>query len=241
MAFSLVGVFSLAAAPEYQQQALNSENTKLFWILGAIAFAFFVIALAVVILVVEVLKTRTKIMAIVDDLHGKSKPIIATSTKLLQELSPKVQDITANVQHISAIARNKIEEFEPTLSAANTTVKDANTKTHEQIVRVNELITNVLNSTNEIVEKVDAGIKVPFREASGIWAGLKAGVGSLVNGGRRAGRGGVAGQARVQHNDYPHYAEQPGTDRHGYETPATAAAAAAAAAFARAESRDSGL
>ena len=234
MAMSLVNMVHLAgafSAPEYQQQALNSENTKLFWILAGIAFAFLVIALAVVILVVEILKTRTKVMAIVTDLHGKALPIIDKTTILVNDLTPKIQDITSNVQHISFVARNKVEEFEPTISAANLTVKDANAKTHEQIIRVNEMITSVLNSTTEIVDKVDAGIKAPFREVSGMWAGMKAGVETLVNGKRRS----------------PHSAARPVYTEPIYsghvaptETPAYAAAAAEAA-FARAEGRESGL
>ena len=224
-----------AAAPEYQQQALNSENSKLFWILTGIAVAFLVIALAVVVLVVELLKTRTKIMAIVEDLHGKALPIITSSTKLIQDLTPKVQDITSNVQHISFIARNKVEEFEPTISAANITVKDANAKTHEQIVRVNEMITNVLNSTNEIVDKVDASIKAPFREASGLWAGVKAGVETLIHGRPTAQSTTSRPKETVRPvSTYVAYEESA-------ERPATAAAAAAEAAFAQAEKRDQTL
>lgn len=235
MAMSLVNLVHVAgafSAPEYQQQALNSENNKLFWILTGIAIAFLVIALFVVILVVEILKTRTKVMAIVTDLHGKSLPIIEKATVLVNDLTPKVQDITANVQHITFVARNKVEEFEPTISAANLTVKDANAKTHEQIIRVNEMITSVLNSTTEIVDKVDAGIKAPMREVSGVWAGVRAGVDTLINGRRRPARWSAEPIYRAPVSTV-HVAPA--------ETPAYAAAAAAEAAFARAESRDSGL
>ncbi len=218
-----------------QQQAINSENLKLFWILFFIALAFLVIALAVVVLVWELLKTRNKVMAIVTDLHGRSIPIIEKTTGLVNDLTPKVQDITANVQHISFVARNKVEEFEPTISAANLTVKDANAKTHEQIVRVNEMITNVLNSTTEIVDRVDAGIKAPFREASGVWAGVKAGVDTLVNGRRPARHAAPRPDAPVRPiTPYPTYED-------AEETPASAAAAAASAAFSRAEERTSAL
>lgn len=234
MAMSLVNVFHVVgafSAPEYQQQALNSENTKLFLILFFIAFAFAVIATAVVVLVWQILKTRDKVMTIVTDLHGKSLPIIEKATTLINDLTPKVQDITSNVQHISFVARNKVEEFEPTISAANLTVKDANAKTHEQIVRVNEMITNVLNSTNEIVDKVDAGIKAPFREVSGVWAGMKAGVDTLINGKHHR----TPGATRPAHTE----PATPYVQRTA--TPAHAAAAAAEAAFAKAERQKSEL
>lgn len=234
--FAVQSVSALHALGLFQQDAINSGNSHLLMLfVGMCAVAFLIIAAAIVILVVEILKTRTKVMTIVADLHGKATPIIDTSTKLLHDLGPKVQEITANVQHITYVTRNKVEEFEPTLAAANLTVKDANAKTHEQIIRVNEIITNVLNSTNEIVDKVDAGIKAPFREASGVWAGVKAGVGTFFNGQKTS-------THRTYERETAHHSESAAHSAHAqHDTPATAAAAAAVEAFARAETRDTSL
>ena len=47
------------------------------------------------------------------------------------------------------------------------TASDLNSKTRAQVDRVDGMVTSVLNTTNDISETVQRGIKVPLREVSG--------------------------------------------------------------------------
>ena len=180
-----------------------------------------------------------------DTLIAELSPTIKTITlktnTLLEDLSPKITAITGHVEtiaghaeQIAAIAKSKAEEFSPTLSAANLTVQDANLKTHQQIDRVNVLITSVLDKTTEITDTIHRGIRTPVREVAGIVTGIKAGVDSLIHKTRGFGAGFTPNPARKA----PVRSSYPITP--SYSTP-EASAAAATSAFNRAEKPDMGL
>ncbi len=131
---------------------------------------------------------QKKVMLIVEEVRAKAMPLVQRSQTLLEELSPKISNITANVEHISLLIKEKAEDFEPTIDAANVTIKeanqtvrDANAKAHEQIVRVNGMITSALTATSDMAEKIHHGIQVPVREVAAIVSGVKATVESLVH------------------------------------------------------------
>lgn len=116
-----------------------------------------------------------------DELVGKLSPTIQSITEktdsLIGELSPKisgitdnVHGITGNIEHISATVKQKLDEFSPTLSAmnqtalkANDTVQDANSKTHEQVERVNGMVTTVLDKAVALSEALSRAAQVPIK------------------------------------------------------------------------------
>ena len=90
-------------------------------------------------------------------------------------LSPRISGITENlhgitghVEQMSAVAKQKFEEFSPTVSAmnqtvlnANQTVQDANQKTHQQVERVNGVITSILDKGVQLSEQLARGAQMP--------------------------------------------------------------------------------
>ncbi len=157
----------------------------------------------------KVLPFVEKSHGLVDDLTPQVKAITAKTQTLITDLTPHVKDITVKVQalvedlsprivgitdkvhsiaghveEISMIAKNKVAEFGPTVSAANETVKqtnetvratvmDVNGKTRAQVDRVNGMITGVLDSATKIGKAIEHGITQPAREVSGFVAGAK--------------------------------------------------------------------
>ena len=180
-----------------QPDVINSGHAVLLEVfVGLVAFALLVQAAAVLAVALGARKAQKDIMAQVAEIKGKILPLVEKSHGLVTELGPKIQNITANVEHISFVVREKVVEFEPTISAANETIKeanatvrDANAKTHAQIIRVNGMITSTLTATAAIGEKIHHGIRVPIREIEGIVGGVKAGIDSLMSRARGFGGG----------------------------------------------------
>ena len=86
------------------------------------------------------------------------------------------------------MARQKFEEFAPTLSAinqtvgsANETVQDANHKTHQQIERVNGMITSILDTVAEFPGTLRRAVQSPVKGAENWLATAKARAGGLLS------------------------------------------------------------
>ena len=141
----------------------------------------------------QVKEITAKTNALIGDLTPTVKDITVKVQTLVSDLSPQIVGITAkvhqiagNVEEISSMAKDKVAEFGPTISAANDTVKqtnetvratllDANDKTRAQVDRVNGMITGVLDSTARFGKAVEhaRGVTQPAREVSGMVSGAK--------------------------------------------------------------------
>ena len=186
----------MAAAVWQERDALSAGNTHWLMIfVGIVAFSMLVQALVVLGMGIGAMKLRKEMMGYVQSINAKVHPLIEKSDKLMTDLTPQVKDITAKVATITAhvedmseLLKDKLHEFSPTISAANvtlteanTTVRDANHKTHEQVLRVNSMVTGVLDATANMGKAIQHGVTAPVREVSGLLAGLKAGLITLIN------------------------------------------------------------
>lgn len=157
-----------------QGDSISSGNSKLLEIfVGLVALAMVVQAIAVIILAVGAAKTSKRALAIAEEFREKTMPVITHTHELLRDTSPKVKVLTENLVETSHIVRSKAQEFDLTAS-------DANARTRAQLARVDGMVTAVLNTTGEVAESIQRGIKVPVREVSGLLSGLKAGLEVLL-------------------------------------------------------------
>jgi hypothetical protein len=171
--------------------SLSSGNSKLLMIfVGMVAFALLMQAFALIAMAVGAAKTRKRGLEIFEEIRGKLMPVLDSSHGFIKETAPKVKIITDNLVETSHVVRAKAVEFDATAS-------ELNFKTRAQVARVDGMVTSVLNTTNDISETVQRGIKVPLREVSGLVNGLKAGldvlVGRVKGPGRSSGRDGDPG------------------------------------------------
>ena len=153
-----------------------------------------------------------KVRAVVDDLQPKIKNISSRIDEIVSDVTPKVKemtvkinDITGHVERIAGLAREKAEEFGPTVSSANQTVKDANEtvqeanrKVRSQVGRVNGMISATLDSAARLGVAIEHRITRPGREVAGIVSGLKVGLDTLLSGARAFGSGKVGSTARPE-------------------------------------------
>ena len=182
------------------QDGLSGESTHLLMIfIGIAAFALLAQAFVMVVMAIGASKAQKKLLGHVEDISNKLLPLIDKSNVLVTDLTPQLKDITAraqvitgNVEQISALVRDKVNEFGPTItsanqtiSEANATVRDANRRTQDQVVRVNDMVTSFLDATAQMGRAIQSGITTPVREVSNIVEGLKAGVLAFIQGNRR--------------------------------------------------------
>ena len=154
--------------------SLSSGNSRLLmFFVGMVALAMVGQAVALIVMAIGAAKARKRGLEIAEDLRVRVLPIISGTHELIRDNSPKVKVITENFVEASHVIRSKAQEFDVTAS-------DLNAKTRAQAARIDGIVTSVLNTTVEITETIQKGIKVPVREVSGLVNGLKAGLDVLV-------------------------------------------------------------
>jgi hypothetical protein len=167
--------------------SLSSGNTKLLMIfVGMVAVAMVAQALALIVMAVGAAKARKRGLEIAEEVRLKVMPILDTTHGVISDAGPKVKIITENLVETSHVVRSKAAEFDVTAS-------DLNKKTRAQAARVDGMVTAVLNTTAEISDSIQRGIKVPVREFSGMINGLKAGLDVLVGRAKEFGSGRASG------------------------------------------------
>lgn len=184
-----ISLSALALQVQTEPVAVSHLNeTVLMWFVIIAAVALVAQAIILAALAIGGLKIAKDLMKIVEEVKSKALPLVDTTRTLVTDLTPQIKQITnkvevivAHVETISGVAVEKVHEFSPTVSAAretveqaNQTVRDANHKTHQQIIRVNEMITGVLDATSRAGVKLQRGISMPGREAAGLVSGIKA-------------------------------------------------------------------
>jgi hypothetical protein len=164
------------------------EDNKLLMIfVGIVALAVLAQAIILMAMAVGLAKTQKRIMAIVEEAHGKAMPLVDSVQAVVRDNSPKVKVITENLVETSHIVRSKAQEFDTTLA-------DVNQRAGKQVARVDGMVTSVLDTTSTISSSVQQAIRTPVREINGIVNGFKAGLDVLL--GRARGFGSKASKAR---------------------------------------------
>lgn len=183
--------------------SLSSGNSRLLMIfVGLAALALLVQAVALVIMAIAAGKARKDGLALVEEIRAGVMPLVTSTQELIRDSSPKVKVITENIVEASHIIRSKAREFDVTAS-------DLNSRTRAQAARVDGMVTSVLDTTAEIKDSIQRGIKIPVREVTGLVNGLKAGLDVLVGRTKGFGSGGYGsggfggGRSNVPHDRDP--------------------------------------
>jgi hypothetical protein len=147
-----------------------------------VAIAMVAQAIALIVMAVGAGKARKRGLEIAQEVRDKMMPILDGAHDLIRDNSPKIKVITENFVEASHIIREKAREFDVTAS-------DLNAKTRAQAARVDGIVTSALDTTAEIKDSIQRGIKVPVREITGLVNGLKAGLDVLVGRTKGFGKG----------------------------------------------------
>lgn len=165
-------------------QSVPDANVQdIHWIMISevvIAAVLLLLILGLLIAGLVALSYVKRLMSIIDEVKGKADPIVAKGTAFFDDLSPKVRHITANVEHISFIAKTKVDEVGETITQINRTVNDVNARTRVQTAKVDGIVSDALATTKQVSESLQNGIKAPIRQVAALIAGLKAGMQTLA-------------------------------------------------------------
>jgi uncharacterized protein YoxC len=176
-----MAVLQVGAMVLLQDNELTRHDIHLAMIfLAVIALALLAQALFVGIAMGYAAKLLHRVDGIANRVEQKTAPILDKTNAVLLDLAPKIQSVTNNVEQMSYAVRAKVDELGATVSELNRTVQDANGRTRAQVARVDGMVSDALQVTEEVSATVQQGIRVPLRQIEGIIAGLKAGLETLV-------------------------------------------------------------
>lgn len=164
----------------------SGTETMIAWSLVVIAAAMALQALLWIGVGIGALIAIKKVKSSVDDVRndikghaeeikGKIYPVIDTVTHIghnaqaiLADATPKIKTATEHLVETSRVVRESAEKFSGTLRDSadkiSHTVGDANLKTQRQVARVDGMVTAVLDTTAEVVQTIEHGIKVPAQK-----------------------------------------------------------------------------
>jgi methyl-accepting chemotaxis protein len=117
-------------------------------------------------------QTQKKVHALTEKIEDHVLPLVSSSRGLIDDLSPKVKIITANLVETSATLRSQSEQVK-------TVVDDVSARARQQTARVDGMVTGALNSIVQVTSAVERRIAGPLRQVSGVLDGLRAGIEAL--------------------------------------------------------------
>jgi methyl-accepting chemotaxis protein len=143
--------------------------------MGVLAISVAVLTLLIVIggavVAAQVLKAVKKVTTIATDLQAKANPIIQEvavisrhTREVLEDAKPKIATITDNLARTSATLSETAVTTKATVEKLQATVTDANARTQRQVARVDGMVSAALNTTAEVVESINHGIRVPAQK-----------------------------------------------------------------------------
>jgi methyl-accepting chemotaxis protein len=173
-------VASGAALFLFQDDVSRHDTHLLMIFVGLIALALALQALGFLIAGIFAAKLLHSITGIAKELHQRTGPIIDKSTQVLNDLAPKVQSVTENVEQITFAVRSRTDELGQTVSEVNQTVQEANSRARAQMTRADNILTDALTATEDISHTIQDSIRAPVRQVVGVIAGIKAAIDKLI-------------------------------------------------------------
>ena len=131
--------------------------------LGVLLQAFVLLAMFL-----AVRRLANRVHSITDQLEPHLVPTVATARNLIEDVSPKLKVATTNIVEASHTLRRQADHVTATLD-------DLLSKTTVQANRVDEIVTASIDSASHATHAVQHAFSVPVRQASALFAGLKAG------------------------------------------------------------------
>ncbi len=165
----------LAVWQGLESDSISAGNTRLLMIfVGLVAFSMLVQAVVVVVVALGAKKAQTRALQIFEELHARAIPIINSTEEIIQDATPKIKTISANLLETSEVVRAKAKDLESTIT-------DANSRTKAQVARVDSMVSTALTATGSLAAMIHHGIRTPVVEAVGVVNGFKAGLDVLLS------------------------------------------------------------
>jgi hypothetical protein len=154
---------------------MQAQLPQIYYIIFTAITALGVLLQACVLLgmFIALRKATKKFHEVTDEVRTNLVPTIASTRRLIEDLSPKLKIATTNLVEASHAVRHEAAHI-------SETVDDVLDKTTIQVERVNRMLIAILNSVEHATTVVQHSVDAPLRRVSGIMAGLKAGFDVLL-------------------------------------------------------------
>lgn len=123
-------------------------------------------------LYISVKRSSARMEALAEQVQTRAVPTLELAQSMLQDYRPKVETILTNVTEISTVVKAEVTELKGS-------VTDVVHRTHDQVARVDELVTKTLSRVENATEMVNHSVSVPVRHATGVLQGITTGLAVL--------------------------------------------------------------
>ncbi len=149
---------------------MHPANDQLIYMIFTAVTALGVLLQAAVLLGIflAVRKAATRVTDIAEESRTTLLPILATSRRVLEDVSPKIKVISDNLVQTTNMLRSQAAHVDDA-------VGDIVDKSRAQADRVDEMVSGTLNTIEHATEAIQHSISVPIRQIVGVLNGLRAG------------------------------------------------------------------
>jgi hypothetical protein len=142
------------------------------WVEIFIAVAAIAIVIQTVMLVstlLAILPAIQNFQRIATDLQSKINPILATTTRILDDSEERIRSIMSDASEITHLARSEAQKVDRV-------VTDALERTRLQVIRADQIMTGTLEIIEETGEKLRRTVWTPVNQVSALLKGVKVGL-----------------------------------------------------------------
>ena len=157
-----------------------ADHHLLMIFIGMVAIALVIQAICVIVVAIVLASVALKLKGVSGDVYQHVIPVVNKTTALIDSISPKLTGVAANVERISETLHARTSEIGETVGQLNRTVEDANLRARHHVAHADRIVGSVLADTAEFKDTIANGIRVPLRQVTGLVAGLRAGVETLI-------------------------------------------------------------
>jgi hypothetical protein len=149
---------------------MHSELPAIYYIIFTAITSLGVLLQAFVLLAmyIAVRRLTIRLHTITDELRPQVLPTVITARNLIEDVSPKLKVASTNILEASHALRQQADRVTVTLD-------DLLSKTTAQANRVDEIVTASIDSAAHATQAVQQAFSVPVKQASALFAGLRAG------------------------------------------------------------------
>lgn len=134
---------------------------------GAVTLAVLVQCAILISFALGAAKARKEFLGLAHDVHGKVSPVISKVDEIVKTSGPLVNSAIANLEEVSAIARNKAVELDSLTT-------EMVMRTRQQTRRVDGMVTHTLTRVEHVRDTLHEAVMTPVRQIVGLVAGAKA-------------------------------------------------------------------
>lgn len=149
---------------------MHSQLPPIYYIIftGITCFGVLMQAFVLLGMFLALRRTMATMHAITEELRPHIVPMVSATRHIIEESAPRIKVAVNDLVEVTHKVRTEVDHVSTTLDEV---LKKANTQAN----RVDEMVTAGIDSAAHATHAVQSVISVPVRQASALFAGLKAG------------------------------------------------------------------